>query len=113
MTQYMSVTMDDCKKDEWTYSMQYMGRIVRISVPEPVEAMSTSQQETMFMELMTAGFNLMRERKLLQTPEEAVEEYVDNIMPKEMGDDYDEEEDEEMSLRDLIMAILDRLTDPE
>ena len=116
MTQYMSVTMDDCKEGEWTYSMQYMGRIVRISVPDPVETMSIAQQESMFTTLLTEGFNIMRERKLLQSPEEAVDEYVEKIMPKQFGSSYEEEEEEveleDMTLREILMAIIDRLTDP-
>jgi len=113
MTQYMSLTMDDCKKDEWTYSMQYMGRITRICVPEPLEAMSVAQQESVVTDLITQSFNLMRERKILQKPEEAVDDYVENILPKQMDDDDYDTDLSDVSTQELMDEINDRINGTE
>ena len=113
MTQYMSLTMDDCKKDEWVYSMQYMGRITRIVVPEPLEAMSVSQQESVVTDLLTAAFNVMRERKLLQKPEDVVDEYVNEILPKQIDDDDYDTDLSDVPTQELMDEINDRIPDPE
>ena len=113
MTQYLSVTMDDCKSNEWTYSMQYMGRITRISVPEPLEAMSVTQQESVITDLLTMSFNVMRERKLLQKPEDEVENYMDNVLPKIVDDDDFDTDLSDVTTQELMDEINDRIPDPD
>ena len=113
MTQYLSVTMDDCKKDEWTYSMQYMGRITRISVPEPLEAMSVTQQESVITDLLTNSFNIMRERKLLQKPEDTVDDYIENVLPKQTDDEDYDTDLSDVPTQELLDEINDRVPDPD
>ena len=112
MTQYLSLTMDDCKTNEWTYSMQYMGYITRICVSEPLEAMSVTQQESVVSDLLNTSFNTMRERKLLQKPEDSVEDYIDNVVPKIV-----EEEDfpdlSDISTEDLKNEMIERMLDED
>ncbi len=114
MTMYMSVTMDDCKSTEWTYSMQYMGRIVRICVPEPLEAMSVTQRESVIMDMVTESFNNQREAKLLQKPEEAVDEWANNVAPRQMDEDDYENDLSDVSTQELMDEINERLgEDPD
>ena len=119
---YLAVTMDDCSKGEWVYSMRYMDRIVRICVPDPIEAMSLAQQETLFSTLLQDSFDIMREKKFLQKPEDAATEYKDVVQPKEFeseddeddDDEYDEDEDPDVTpLADLINEMLSRIENLE
>lgn len=112
MTQYLSVTMYDCKANEWTYSMQYMGRITRICVPEPLEAMSVTQQESVITDLITNSFNIMREAKLLKKPEDEVENYVDNVLPK-ISDEEDFTDLSDISTEDLKNEMIERMLNDE
>jgi len=109
MTQYLSVTMDDCKKDEWTYSMQYMGRITRICVPEPLEAMSVTQQECVVTDLLHASFNIVREAKLLKKPEDEVDNFVENVLPKITDDDDYDTDLSDVPTQELMDEINDRI----
>ena len=109
MTQYLSVTMDDCKSTEWTYSMQYMGRITRICVPEPLEAMSVTQQECVITDLLTNSFNNERERKLLQKPEDTVDDYVEKVLPKIVDDDDFDIDLSDVPTQELMDEINERI----
>ena len=113
MTQYLSVTMDDCKSNEWTYSMQYMGRITRICTPEPLEAMSVTQQECVITDLLTASFNIMRERKLLQKPEDEVDNFVENVLPKITDDDDFDTDLSDVPTQELKDEIIQRILDED
>ena len=113
MTVYLSLTMDDCKSNEWTYSMQYMGRITRLCVPEPLEAMSVTQRESVVMDLVTASFNTQREQKLLQKPEDSVDDWMMNVAPRQV-DDEEYIDLSDITTQDLIDEIENRIDpDPE
>ena len=90
---YMSLTLDDCKEDEWVYSMQYQGRIFRATSPQPLEAMSVLEQEALVTYLLSDAFNGFREKKLMQRPEDAFEEGVNRLMESEdyNPDDYEDD----------------------
>ena len=90
---HLSLTLDDCKEDEWVYSMQYMGRIFRATSPQPLEAMSVLEQEALVTYLLSDAFNGFREKKLMQRPEDAFEEGVNKLLESEGYDPEEEEED--------------------
>ena len=108
MSVFISLTMADCSEDEWVYELQYLGKITRVTSPMPIEAMSVLEQEAFAVNLLQAGFSVIREQKLLKRPEDEVEE----ALALALEDDYDEEDDEE-NMYDLLVNLTERMEDLE
>lgn len=109
MSLFISVTMGDCTDEEWTYELQYLGKITRVVTPMPIEAMSVLEQESFFSNLLQAGFSVVREQKLLKRPEDLVEEALASVE----SEDYDDDEEDGMDIYDVLTNLVERMEDLE
>jgi len=106
------MTLDDIGENQWVYSMQYLGRIFRTTVPNPMEAMSVLEQETLVADLLNQAFTSFREKKLMQRPEDALDEGLEKALNDSLvsSEDVEEElDDEELTVYDLIVDLMEEI----